>query len=356
MLSSKVKDKGSSPFPPVACILNLNYRMKLGLDFEYDKLNLKEITILVPKYHTNMVSFLTPILGLYGINVKEFINEFEIKTKFINFDVIIPVRVKISKIKTFKIYVKTPYITSILSNLSGFSLSKPNINVLTLYKISLIKSICYTNLLVFMQKKIYSSIRKYVSLIIKVNSTISVGKVKLNSLNLCMYDKVINIKKGLISFAFLNKVVSANFGVFTTFNNVNGVYINYLKTALGVYDLNIVKAKSKFLSSLIGKQYFSGSLFYISSNKFNNYLFFWKEIYGKNFGSNFFPIYYRFGLNLTCRSFFKSLITSFNIYNNFIYLVRVIHIIHLKLIKILHNLNILVVRLLNYKCQPTIKY
>jgi hypothetical protein len=89
-----------------------------------------------------------------------------------------------------------------------------------------------------------------------------------------MYDKVINIKKGLISFAFLNKVVSANFGVFTTFNNVNGVYINYLKTALGVYDLNIVKAKSKFLSSLIGKQYFSGSLFYISSNKFNNYLFF----------------------------------------------------------------------------------
>ena len=274
MLSSKVKDKGSSPFPPVACILNLNYRMKLGLDFEYDKLNLKEITILVPKYHTNMVSFLTPILGLYGINVKEFINEFEIKTKFINFDVIIPVRVKISKIKTFQIYVKTPYITSILSNLSGFSLSKPNINVLTLYKISLIKSICYTNLLVFMQKKIYSSIRKYVSLIIKVNSTISVGKVKLNSLNLCMYDKVINIKKGLVSFAFLNKVVSANFGVFTTFNNVNGVYLNYLKTALGVYDLNIVKAKSKFLSSLIGKQYFSGSLFYISSNKFNNYLFF----------------------------------------------------------------------------------
>jgi hypothetical protein len=248
--------------------------MKLGLNFEYDKLNLKEITILIPKYHANMVSFLTPILGLYGINVKEFINEFETKTKFINFDVIIPTRVKISKIKTFQIYVKTPYIISILSNLSNFSLSKPNLSILTLYKISLIKSIYCTSLLLFMQKKIYSSLRKYVSLIVKVNSSISVGISNLNNLDLGMYNKVVNIKKGLTSFVFLNKIVSDNYGVFITFSNANAVYLNYLKTTLGVHNLNIVKVKVKFLSSLIGKQYFNGSLFYISSNKFNNYLFF----------------------------------------------------------------------------------
>ena len=57
--------------------------MRINLNFHYDKLHLKEIIILIPKYHTNMVSFLTPILGLYGINVKEFINDFDIKTKFI---------------------------------------------------------------------------------------------------------------------------------------------------------------------------------------------------------------------------------------------------------------------------------
>lgn len=330
--------------------------MKLGLNFEYDKLNLKEITILIPKYHANMVSFLTPILGLYGINVKEFINEFETKTKFINFDVIIPTRVKISKIKTFQIYVKTPYIISILSNLSNFSLSKPNLSILTLYKISLIKSIYCTSLLLFMQKKIYSSLRKYVSLIVKVNSSISVGISNLNNLDLGMYNKVVNIKKGLTSFVFLNKIVSDNFGVFITFSNANAVYLNYLKTTLGVHNLNIVKVKVKFLSSLIGKQYFNGSLFYISSNKFNNYLFFWREVSKKDFGSNFFPVYHRFGLNLTCKSFFKSLVNSFNASNNFICLIKVIYVARLKLIKTLSGLNILTVRLLNYKCQPTIKY
>lgn len=53
-----------------------------------------------------MVSFLTPVLGLYGINVKEFINDFEAKTKFINFDIVIPTTVRISKIKTFEILLK----------------------------------------------------------------------------------------------------------------------------------------------------------------------------------------------------------------------------------------------------------
>ena len=95
--------------------------MKINLNFEYDKLHLKEITILIPKYHPNLVSFLTPVLGLYGINVKEFINDFEEKTKFINFDVIVPTRVAISKIKTYKIFVKTPYLAPILSNVEGFS-------------------------------------------------------------------------------------------------------------------------------------------------------------------------------------------------------------------------------------------
>lgn len=330
--------------------------MKLNLNFEYDKLNLKEITILIPKYHTNMVSFLTPILGLYGVNVKEFINEFEVKTKFINFDIIIPTRVKISKIKTFQIFIKTPYIMSILSNLQYFSLSKPNLNILTLYKISLIKSIFHTNLLKFMQKKIYSSIRKYVSLIAKVNSSTSVGKSNLNNLGLALYDKIINIKKGLESFAFLNRIVSGSFGVFTIFNNSHRVYLNYLQTALSIYSLNIAKIKPKFLSSLVGNRYFSGSLFYISSNKLSSFLFFWKETYNRNYNSNFFPIYYKFGLNLISKNFFKTLITSFNSYSSFIYLIRILRVVQVRLTRVLYSFNIKIVRLLNYKCQLITRY
>lgn len=117
MLSSKVKDKGSNPFPPVPFFWMRNKKyMRINLNFHYDKLHLKEIVILIPKYHANMVSFLTPILGLYGINVKEFINDFDIKTKFINFDVIIPTLVRISKIKTNFV------------NLKGFFLQKQNLH------------------------------------------------------------------------------------------------------------------------------------------------------------------------------------------------------------------------------------
>jgi ribosomal protein L11 len=149
--------------------------MKINLGFEYDKLHLKEITILIPKYHHNLVSFLTPVLGLYGINVKEFITEFESKTKFIDFDIIIPVRVKISKIKTFQIYVKTPYIISILANLPNLTLSKSSLNILTVYKLTLLKSI-FTNYMANFQKLIYISIRKYLSLIIK-SSFLIIGKI-----------------------------------------------------------------------------------------------------------------------------------------------------------------------------------
>ena len=160
--------------------------MRINLNFRYDKLHLKEIVILIPKYHTNMVSFLTPILGLYGINVKEFINDFDIKTRFINFDVIVPVLVKISKIKTFEIVLKTPYVVSILSNLPSFSVTKPNIELLSIYKLSLLKSIFYSTFVYSFHKRIYLSLRKYLSLVIKVNFHLSVNQafIKNGFLNL----------------------------------------------------------------------------------------------------------------------------------------------------------------------------
>merc|ERR1711879_539085 len=179
--------------------------MRINLNFRYDKLHLKEIVILIPKYHTNMVSFLTPILGLYGINVKEFINDFDIKTKFINFDVIVPVLVKISKIKTFEIVLKTPYIVSILSNLPNFSVTKPNIDLLSIYKVSLLKSVFYSNFLSVFHKRIYLSLRKYLSLIIKVNFHLDVIQaiIKNSFLNL---NSLVLLKSSLQNNAFLCKL------------------------------------------------------------------------------------------------------------------------------------------------------
>merc|ERR1711879_872844 len=159
--------------------------MRINLNFRYDKLHLKEIVILIPKYHTNMVSFLTPILGLYGINVKEFINDFDIKT--------------------FEIVLKTPYIVSILSNLPNFSVTKPNIDLLSIYKVSLLKSVFYSNFLSVFHKRIYLSLRKYLSLIIKVNFHLDVIQaiIKNSFLNL---NSLVLLKSSLQNNAFLCKL------------------------------------------------------------------------------------------------------------------------------------------------------
>jgi hypothetical protein len=267
--------------------------MRINLNFGYDKLHLKEIIILIPKYHTNMVSFLTPILGLYGINVKEFINEFEIKTKFITFDVIIPTSVKISKIKTFEINLKTPYIIPLLSNLEDFSINKPDINILSIYKLSLLKSLVGHNFLYSYHKNVYVSVRKYISLIVKGNLDIRVPRVIFNFSS--MYDsKKIELdflKKKFVSFIGLKKLTINNFGVFLAFNNSSAYLINLLKKTLSVCGVSLDKVKSKFISALCTKTYFRGNVFLISSQYLNFYSVFLKELYSKNFSSNFFPIY-----------------------------------------------------------------
>lgn len=127
-------------------------------NFDYDKLHLKEITILVPRGTDNLVSALTPILGLYGINVKDFLTNFELKTQFMSqnvTDLIIPARVKISKIKTFKIEIKTPYLANIITS---------ELTILELYKLFLVKST-----LIKSKLKFYYIFRKYLNQLSNVN-------------------------------------------------------------------------------------------------------------------------------------------------------------------------------------------
>jgi hypothetical protein len=241
--------------------------MHINLNFEYDKLHLKEIIILIPKYHPNMISFLTPILGLYGINIKEFINDFDVKTRFINFEVVIPVVVKISKIKTFEIVLKTPFIISILSNLGGFSLTRPIISLLSIYKISLLKSIFRTHFLYPFHKRIYISIRKYISLIVKSSFDLSVGSI--NSRIPGDLSRLLLLKNTLSNFLIFKSLSSFNYGFFVLFNNASASRINYLKIALSLLNIFTMKIKPGFLSSLIGTEYFYGNTFFISSTKFN---------------------------------------------------------------------------------------
>ena len=314
--------------------------MRINLNFSYDKLHLKEIIILIPKYHTNMVSFLTPILGLYGINVKEFINDFEIKTKFINFDVIVPVLVKISKIKTFEIILKTPYVISILSNLPNFSVTRPNIDLISIYKVSLLKSVFYSIFLSVFHRGIYLSLRKYLSLVIKVNFHLNVSQttIKKDFLNL---NSLIPLKYSLQTNAFLYKLLWNKYGVFVSFNNNSASNISYLKVALAIQRISIFKSKSNLLSSLTGNKYFSGNIYFLGSPKLNWFLNFLKEISLKLPDSNFFPVFFKIGVNLLNYSFEKSFVSTFSSRLKFInfYTLKIIYIIFIRIFKNLNFLN-----------------
>jgi hypothetical protein len=322
--------------------------MRINLNFRYDKLHLKEIIILIPKYHTNMVSFLTPILGLYGINVKEFINDFDIKTRFINFDVIVPVLVKISKIKTFEITLKTPYIISILSNLPNFSVTKPNIDLLSIYKVSLLKSVFYSNFLCVFHKRIYLSLRKYLSLVIKVNFHLNVNQafIKGGFLN---FKSLFLLKSSLQNSVFLCKLLQNTYGVFISFNNSSASNIGYLKVALAIQNLSIFKVRSSLLSSLTGNKYFCGNTYFVGSPYLNYFLSFLKEFSLKPLDSNFFPLFFKAGANLSNQSFTKVFISAFNSQSKLInfYILKIIYIISIRLFKNLNFLNKKLIFLLN---------
>src|ERR1044071_2989936 len=102
---------------------------------DYNKLILKKIIVLIPKYKENMLSFLAPIIGIYGIKINLFIEEFENKTKQFDIDLIIPLEVIIYKINTFDLNIKLPYINFFLNELYS------NINILYFYKLIFLKSI-----------------------------------------------------------------------------------------------------------------------------------------------------------------------------------------------------------------------
>jgi hypothetical protein len=205
-------------------------------NFDYDKLFLKQITILIPKYHSNMVSFLTPILGLYGINVKEFINEFEAKSRFVNFDVTIPVTVKITKIKTFSIALRTPYVSSIINNLN---ISYKSLNILTFYKIITLKSLQGNIFLSSYLKTNYTNLRIYLSRIGNLSEDLIIKKSFLKNFNPYILLKS-SLKKSLDSTFFINKFFSLTntYGLFVSFYNYNSNIIDEVKLFSSILNVN----------------------------------------------------------------------------------------------------------------------
>ena len=112
--------------------------MQFLYNFEYNKLKLKEVVLLIPKSHVNLNSMLTPALALYGISAKEFLIEFEKLTSHLEYDLTVPVVLNITKIKTFEIRLKTVSLSSVVHTYSLLTKGKLFPDVLFTYKLLLL--------------------------------------------------------------------------------------------------------------------------------------------------------------------------------------------------------------------------
>jgi len=234
--------------------------------------------------------------------------------------------------------LKTPYVISILSTLPGFSVTKPNIDILSIYKVSLLKAIFYSNFLNVFHKKIYFSLRKYLSLVMKINFHLSVSpsfvkkkEVGLNNLYL--------LKFGIQLNKLLIRLTHNNYGLFINFSNSSASRLNYLKVALAIQNISIFKIKSKFLSSLINNKYFFGNTYFIGSTSLSYFINFFKEISAKSFGSNFFPTFFRIRVNLLTQTFTRLFILAFN---------SKIKIIKFQLLKAIYTISVKILNFLNF--------
>ncbi len=304
-----------------------------------------------------MISFLTPILGLYGINVKEFINEWESKTKFIDYDIVIPTCVLISKIKTFEIELKTPTITSLLSNYEYFNNKQLDLNILTLYKIVLLKSI--SNSFFYKKKlKIYykmvnsymKSINRNINYLLRHKKKTNLNFLKnLNFSNELYFNNLRLIKK----LNIFNNLILNNYqyGLIFYFPGFNNKDLNNLKNNIFKYDLDILKINNKYFSLFLNQtNLFYGSQILTFNNNLSNIIAFFNNL-SLEIKFKFFLFYIKLKKNICTILFFKKYINIFfKIKNNLkIKFLNILKLTFLSFLKLNIIKTLYFTKLLNYK-------
>jgi hypothetical protein len=202
--------------------------------------------------------------------------EFESRTQFITLDIIVPMRVRISKVKTFELIINPPYSASVLANLEDFTINKPDIGILNIFKLFLLKSIFNAEFVSNFDKHYYVSLRKYLSSITRLSHLIRVKRsgiksgIKLNSVN-----RPVIIKTAIRRALYTKRLTYYRYGIFANFANLNGARYSLLKKFIGVLHLTLFKVKADLTSSIFDGKYFVGNnIFYIGADNFSKFSFF----------------------------------------------------------------------------------
>ena len=204
--------------------------MRFLYNFEYDKLKLKEVVLLVPKNHPSLVSLLTPALALYGIATKDFLAEFEKITTHLEYDLVVPLNLTITKIKTFQLTLKAVSLNSILHTYNLSNKQKFSLDVLFTYKLLLLKSI-YFNTFLKPSCTLYKNLKNYLTLFVSS----ALANKQITNTNNVIFQPNISI---------------APFGVLFNFFTVNCNYLNYLKASASLFNVNLTKIQQFFFYKL----------------------------------------------------------------------------------------------------------
>jgi large subunit ribosomal protein L11 len=86
-----------------------------------------QIKLQIPAGQANPAPPVGPALGQHGVNIMQFCNEFNAKTKNMDPGMIIPVVITIYEDRTFSFVLKTPPVSVLLKKISGLAkaASKP---------------------------------------------------------------------------------------------------------------------------------------------------------------------------------------------------------------------------------------
>ncbi len=80
-----------------------------------------QVKLQIPAGQANPAPPVGPALGQHGVNIMQFCNEFNARTKHMDPDMIIPVVVTIYEDRTFSFVLKTPPVSSLIKKVVGLA-------------------------------------------------------------------------------------------------------------------------------------------------------------------------------------------------------------------------------------------
>ncbi|MFN3550864.1 MAG: 50S ribosomal protein L11 [Endomicrobiia bacterium] len=95
-----------------------------------------QVKLQIPAGQANPAPPVGPALGQHGVNIMQFCNEFNAKTKNMEQGMLIPVIITIYEDRSFTFVLKTPPVSALLKKIAGLAKASPKAGSETIAKVT----------------------------------------------------------------------------------------------------------------------------------------------------------------------------------------------------------------------------